>query len=134
MTEHSGGGPLDGILLSDDLLFTSRILGEARALGLGVRPARTVEVLQALVRSQPPSCVIADLSNPGLIIADLLGWLNEECDPVPRVIAYGSHVDSATLRAARAAGCSEVLPRSQFVEVLPNRLASWMSASRVGDA
>jgi hypothetical protein len=31
-----------------------------------------------------------------------------------RVIAYGSHVDRATLDAARAAGVTEVLPRSAF--------------------
>ena len=30
-----------GLLLSDDLIFTSRIIGTARALGLEVRQART---------------------------------------------------------------------------------------------
>jgi hypothetical protein len=31
-----------------------------------------------------------------------------------RVIAYGSHVDRATLDAARTAGVTDVLPRSAF--------------------
>ena len=30
------------------------------------------------------------------------------------VTAYGSHVDTGLLGAARAAGCREVLPRSRF--------------------
>jgi DNA-binding NarL/FixJ family response regulator len=39
-----------------------------------------------------------------------------------RVIAYGSHVDRATLDAARAAGVTEVLPRSAFFAKLPTFL------------
>ena len=39
-----------------------------------------------------------------------------------RVIAFGSHVDVARLKAARAAGCDEVLPRSAFFEGLEERL------------
>ena len=35
-----------------------------------------------------------------------------------RVIGFGSHVDVARLKAARAAGCDEVLPRSAFFEGL----------------
>ena len=30
----------------------------------------------------------------------------------PRIVAYGSHVDAATLKRAREAGCDRVLPRS----------------------
>ena len=39
-----------------------------------------------------------------------------------------THVDAAGLRAAREAGCDPVLPRSQFVEALPLRLAEWVTA------
>jgi len=45
---------------------------------------------------------------------------------VPRVVAYGSHVDAAGLKAARDAGCDVVLPRSAFVEQLPVKLREWM--------
>jgi hypothetical protein len=44
---------------------------------------------------------------------------------MPRVVAYGSHVDTATLKAARASGCDPVLPRSKFVEDLPRELPRW---------
>jgi hypothetical protein len=46
--------------------------------------------------------------------------------PIPRVVAYGSHVDAQGLAAARAAGCDLVLPRSKFVEELPTALALWL--------
>jgi CheY-like chemotaxis protein len=115
-----------GILLSDDLIFTSRVTGEARAVGCVVKPARSVEVLLAQARQQPPACVLLDLANPGLSVPDLLRQLRELGTPLPRVVAYGSHVDAAGLRAAREAGCDLVLPRSKFVEELPVKLLEWL--------
>jgi len=121
-----------GYLLSDDLMFTSRITGTARDLGLTVKPARSAAALQALVRQRPPRCVLLDLANPGLAVADLVSWLKAECMPPPFVVAYGSHVDTAALKAAREAGCDLVLPRSKFVEELPRALPSWLGRSSTG--
>jgi hypothetical protein len=39
-----------------------------------------------------------------------------------RTIGFGSHVDTELLDAARAAGCTEVLPRSQLFRRLPDLL------------
>jgi CheY-like chemotaxis protein len=115
-----------GLLLSDDLMFASRITGTARSLGLIVKPARSVDVLENLARQESPGCVILDLANPSLHVSELLGWLRETCSPMPRVVAYGSHVDAAGLKAARDAGCDVVLPRSAFVEQLPVTLREWL--------
>jgi CheY-like chemotaxis protein len=121
-----------GLLLSDDLIFTSRITGTARAQGLTVRAARSVEELGALARQQAPTGVLVDLGNPGLDVPDLIARLKASCPVMPRVVAYGSHVDAAGLRAARAAGCDIVLPRSAFVEQLPIALAEWLSTEAQG--
>jgi DNA-binding NarL/FixJ family response regulator len=88
-----------------------------------IKVARSADALLALARQQPPRCVIVDLANPGLVLADLLHGLREH--GAPRVVAYGSHVDTETLRAARTAGCDPVLPRSKFVEELPAALPDW---------
>jgi CheY-like chemotaxis protein len=114
-----------GLLLSDDLLFSSRVTGTARGLGLAVHAARSAGALLDLARRQPPRCVLVDLANPGLDLPGLLRRLGEL--GAPRVVAYGSHVDAATLRAAREAGCDPVLPRSKFVEELPGELPRWLS-------
>src|SRR5207248_1777590 len=98
--------------------FTSRITGTAQALGLTMQSAKDALALQALAKQQAPSCIIVDLANPGLDIAGLIEWLKDNCQPPPRVIAYGSHVQAETLKKAREAGCDDVLPRSKFVEVL----------------
>ena len=71
--------------------------------------------------------MIVDLANPGLDINELVRRLHETCTPPPRVVAYGSHVDTAGLRAAREAGCDPVLPRSKFVEDLATALPTWMA-------
>ena len=117
----------EGLLLADDLIFTSRITGTARGLGLTVRAARSADALIELARQAPPRAVLIDLSNPGLALPELLRRLAEVCPAAPRVVAYGSHVDTATLRAAREAGCDPVLPRSKFVEELPRALPQWLA-------
>jgi len=119
------------ILLSDDLIFTSRVVGTGRDLGLPIRTARNVDAVWKLSQQQSPTCVIVDLSNPGLRIAELIAGLGAVTTR-PRIVAYGSHVDTATLRAAREAGCDVVLPRSKFVEELPNVLPAWLAAPTGG--
>jgi CheY-like chemotaxis protein len=115
-----------GYLLSDDLMFGSRITSTARSLGLTIKSARSVDVLESLAKQDAPSCVILDLANPTLQLSALLTRLRETCPAMPRVVAYGSHVDAAELKAARDAGCDLVLPRSAFVELLPTKLPEWM--------
>lgn len=117
---------MSGLLLSDDLMFNSRVTGTAKDFGGTVRTARNCEALLKLARDNPPACVIVDLANPGLDIATLTEQLRL-LQPVPRVVAYGSHVDTAGLQAARDAGCELVMARSQFVNVLPAQLAVWLS-------
>jgi CheY-like chemotaxis protein len=114
-----------GYLLCTDLLFTSRITGTARDLGLTIKAARSFEALQKLVAEQAPVCVLLDLSNPGGDVATLVRDLRTQCPDLHHVIAYGSHVDAATLRTAREAGCDLVLTRSKFVDELPRALPGW---------
>lgn len=117
-----------GLVLSDDLIFFSRIAGAARATGLTVRQARTAGDLLALAQQTPPAGIILDLQNEGLDLPALLAGLRAACPRMPRVIAYGSHVQADVLRAARQAGCDRVMPRSQFAEELEPKIAEWLSA------
>src|SRR5262249_32479189 len=112
---------MTGLLLSDDLIFTSRITGVARDLGHAIRVAKTADQFLTLVQQDPPACAIVDLHNPGLNIAALVAAL-KALSPPAFIVGYGSHVDAATLKAARVAGCDLVMPRSQFVEDLPRDL------------
>jgi CheY-like chemotaxis protein len=117
-----------GLVLCDDLIFASRITGTARSLGLDAKAARTIDALQKVLQDCTPRCLIVDLANPTLKLPELMTFLREHCTAMPRVVAFGSHVDTASLAAARAAGCDPVLPRSKFVDELPTALASWCTA------
>jgi DNA-binding NarL/FixJ family response regulator len=114
-----------GLLLSDDLIFTSRILATARAHGLAMAAAKTQEALLANARASPPAGVILDLHNPSLDLPALLSEVKSL--GAIRVVAYGSHVDAERLKAARASGCDLVLPRSAFVDRLESDLPVWLS-------
>src|SRR5262245_54449387 len=116
-----------GILLSDDLIFASRITGTARARSLEMKTARTVEQVRQIVGAGPPACVIVDLHHPGL---DLAALIREIKNGGPcMIVGYGSHVAAELLQQARTAGCDLVLPRSKFVEELATSLPTWYGIS-----
>ena len=119
---------MTGLVLSDDLIFVSRIAASARSAGLAVRQARTPAELTALAAKDPPAGAILDLQNPGLDLIALLGELRALCPVMPRITAYGSHVEVELLRSAREAGCDLVLPRSKFVKDLDSQIATWLSS------
>jgi CheY-like chemotaxis protein len=126
--EHTKGFHVSqlGLMLSDDLIFFSRVAGTARAKGVTVRQVKSAAELVAAVRQSPPSGVLIDLQNPGLELPSLLGELRSICPAMPHVVAYGSHVEREILRGAREAGCDLVMPRSQFVKELEDKLAGWL--------
>jgi DNA-binding NarL/FixJ family response regulator len=120
---------VNGIMLTDDLIFFSRVSSTARAYDCSVKQARTMDVLLSLAKADPPGGVILDLQNESLNLSLLMARLAADFPTKPRVIAYGSHVEAAVLRNARAAGCDLVMPRSQFVEKLETEIADWLSST-----
>lgn len=93
-----------------DLMDRSRLQAASAAAGAELE---VVAAPDALVGMPADLCVV-DLSRPGIL--DVLPQLNG------RVIGFGPHVDRDLLRAARAAGCREVLARSAFFARLPQLL------------
>jgi len=115
----------DGLLLCDDLLLSSKVTATARAHGRTVMVVRDAMKLIERVIADRPAGVILDLHALSLDIAAVMTALRA-VGPV-RVVAFGSHVDVERLKAARAAGCNLVLPRSAFVERLEAELPEWLS-------
>lgn len=112
------------IIVGDDLIFSSRISATARSIGAHLRSVRTVEAALAQSEQAPADCVIVDLALPGLQLTALVEGLSN-LGHRPLIVAYGSHVDTAGLKAAQEAGCDLVLTRSQFVEQLETGLPEW---------
>jgi DNA-binding NarL/FixJ family response regulator len=101
------------LLLCDDLLDSSRIAGVLQQLGKNVDVAKKPEQVAGLLQQSPTSTVLVDLDHAGLSIDSFVAELRTLVNDV-NVIGFGSHVDVAKLRAARQAGCDQVMPRSQF--------------------
>jgi DNA-binding NarL/FixJ family response regulator len=94
-----------------DLMDRSKVAAAGPAVSFLPTPA-------ALVVAAPEAdVVVVDVGRPGVV--DVLPAL---VATGARVVAFGSHVYRATLDAARAAGCEEVLPRSAFFRDLPQFL------------
>ena len=115
---------ITGLMLCDDLIFTSRVVGTAKAAGITLRSLKSAADLLVLARQTLPRCVIIDLNTPGLAIDELVREFST-LQPRPFIVGYGSHVDTATLKKARDAGCDIVWPRSKFVEELATALPLW---------
>lgn len=111
------------LLLSDDLIDASRVVGHGRAAGLNVVHCRDVAKLLAEITRQP-AVVILDLHFPALDLEAIVPTV-QACGS--KLIGFGAHVDATRLKAARQAGCDEVLPRSAFFEGLEAKLAAWAS-------
>ena len=104
-------------------MFSSKIKTAATQLGVPLTFARSSATALAEMRKAVPSLVIFDLNNPR---TDPLGIVAAmHADPalaaIPTV-GYVSHVDTDVINAARAAGVTDVLPRSAFTMQLADIL------------
>ncbi len=117
-----------GVLLCDDLIFSSRITGTARHYDLELKVARNPIDLEKYGKEKNPVCLILDLHNSGLNIEQTVQSFSDS-DHRPYIVGYGSHVATEVLKAAREAGCDLVLPRSKFVEDLPKELPNWFAGN-----
>jgi CheY-like chemotaxis protein len=107
----------------DDLMFSSRISTAAKAVAVPIKFTRSVEAVLSAARQAAPALIILDLNSSRAQPLAIMQALKS--DPalagVP-TIGFVSHVDTAAIEAARAAGVGRVLARSAFVEQLPELL------------
>lgn len=96
-----------------DLMDRSKL----SAVNADVRFAASADALVEAASKPGVDVVVVDLSRDGVL--DALRGLPEGL----RSIGFGSHVDTELLASARAAGCTEVLPRSKFFSTLATLLS-----------
>jgi CheY-like chemotaxis protein len=106
---------MSALLLSPDLIFSSRVAQAARSAGVAFRIAsNTQEVLEQVAQSPSPRLLILDLSAPDCDVQRIMAATRNLPSP-PTVVAYASHVLGPLLEKARQGGCDLVLTRGQFV-------------------
>lgn len=108
------------LALVDDLFFRAKIVETARHADVELACFATPQDLVDEALAKPPALVIIDLNagdNPLQSIEQLARG-----NSMP-LIAFLSHVQTDLAERARQAGCTEVMPRSQFSKELPTILA-----------
>jgi CheY-like chemotaxis protein len=112
------------LALVDDLFFGARIAETARHVGVELEAVSTADALVEKVLAEPgssgsaqrPTLIVVDL-NARTDAVDALSRLQAAGNQTP-VVAFLSHVQTELAERARAAGCTEVLPRSRFTQDL----------------
>jgi DNA-binding NarL/FixJ family response regulator len=99
----------------DDLFFQMKIAETAKHVGVEFKVASTSEALMRMLDA-PTKLVILDLNAKNQPLATLASLRAAQKDL--RVVAFLSHVQTDLAAQARAAGCSEVMPRSAFTQNL----------------
>jgi DNA-binding NarL/FixJ family response regulator len=108
--------------LVDDLFFQAKIMETAKQLGVELKAFGTGPALLAEVLQSAPRLVIIDLNaRQGPIEA--IEQLHASAASVP-IVAFLSHVQTELAARAKAAGCRDVMPRSQFTMNLAKILAT----------
>lgn len=105
-------------------MFASKITATARSAGVPVRVIRD----PAALPPNPSPLLIVDLNQDGTLPA-AVAWKQSTGGSV---IGFVSHVDGATIKAARAAGIDRVMPRSEFDRRLPELLTDPPTAGHEG--
>ena len=93
-----------GLLLSRDLIFTSKVTGTAAALGHRVIVAGNVALASAMLAKWSPSVVFVDLAAGDLVSPDSIAKYREIAGPGTPFVAFGSHVDAQALADAAEGG------------------------------
>jgi DNA-binding NarL/FixJ family response regulator len=99
------------VALVEDIFFIAKIKETAKQTGVALETAGNAEALAEAARTDGTSLLIVDLNARGSIEA--VEKLRAAGITLP-VIAFFSHVQAELGERARAAGCTEVMPRSKF--------------------
>jgi hypothetical protein len=116
-----------GLLLSRDLIFTTKINATAAELGYQIQVAGDAKLAGSLIAERRPRVVFIDLTAEDLCAPSALRVYRELAGPEAWFIAFGPHVDAAALAAAKAAGCQIAIPRSKFASELPELIRQYFS-------
>lgn len=117
-----------------DLIFSTKIRSTADTLGLPTRPVRDAPMLDARLRriddgkpNEPVTALFLDLDTgeDGLRLIDQI----KAFDPAIPVLAFGSHVATELLQAARQRGADSVMSRGGFTANLPDLLKRYGGAA-----
>lgn len=103
--------PPVAVIVTRDLFFGGQITGTAAKHGWPVAMSMSLEALRDQLAAGTIRGVILDLASD-FAPAEIAAMLPQ--DGSVKTLAFGPHVHTANLQAAREAGFQDVMPRSRF--------------------
>jgi hypothetical protein len=119
------GGPAGEtvVVLADDLIWATRLVGQLRTLGAAPVRAGSGDAFAAVLASGVASRAIVDLTARAY---DGVAMTRLAAGAGLRVLCVGQHDDHALRKAARAAGAERVLAYRKLFEDGHAALAAWL--------
>lgn len=104
-----------------DLIFATKIRSTAESLDIITRPARDAQALQNRLDqvddgkpNDAVTGVLVDLELGPAAMELIRQAKTQSGDNPPAIVAFGSHVQTASMEDAQTAGADFVMPRSSF--------------------
>ena len=122
----AGGRAADGmtvVVLADDLIWATRLVGQLRTLGAAPIRAGTDAAFDAALVSGASGRAVIDLTARAY---DGVAATRRATAAGVRVLCVGQHDDQALRRAARTAGADRVLAYRKLFEDGHAALAAWL--------
>ncbi|HEX2754974.1 MAG TPA: hypothetical protein VHM48_05895 [Candidatus Limnocylindrales bacterium] len=124
MTMVESGASIRVVVLADDLIWSTRLVGHVRAAGFEAVPARSINGF------------LSGLADAGGAIVDLTSRAYDGLAAIAAaraagvpVLAVGQHDDHVLRRDALAVGADRVLAYRKLFEDGPATIARWLAAS-----
>ena len=102
------------VLLSRDLMLSSRVEGAAQRAGMGCVVAADQKAALSAVGQAECRCLLIDLQLPQLELDSLVAAIRAAASSEVSIVACGPHVHQRLLQKASDAGCDRVLSRGQL--------------------
>ncbi len=109
------------VAMVSDLIFGSRIIAEGKSAGMEVRTIASPAALSAIMAEEEVRLVLVDMTAGRQAACEAIASAARHAG-APAIVAFYPHVDAELREAAAAAGAGIVLPRSRFVQELPDIL------------
>jgi DNA-binding response OmpR family regulator len=114
------------LVLADDLIWSTRLVGHVRAAGFEPLAARSADAFGAALGGSGVAGAIVDLTS---LAYDGLAAIAAARDAGVAVLAVGQHDDHVLRRNALAVGADRVLAYRKLFEDGPASIARWLAAS-----
>jgi DNA-binding response OmpR family regulator len=114
------------VVLADDLIWSTRLVGHVQAAALAPVPARTAEAFRASLSGAAGA--IVDLTS---LAYDGLAAIATARDANVPVLAVGQHDDHVLRRNALAVGADRVLAYRKLFDDGPATIVRWLAAASV---